>query len=85
MYGQLLAEGYLTSRVGAGTFVTELAMLPAPARPFAGLLSPQPKAVPRTTGVISFNPGPCRESSNGAIVSGPIQQADVAPRAAREA
>lgn len=56
-YDQLLAEGYLTSRVGAGTFVTELAVLPAPARPFTGPLSPQPKAVPRTTGVISFNPG----------------------------
>jgi GntR family transcriptional regulator/MocR family aminotransferase len=57
-YEQLLAEGYLTSRVGAGTFVTDLTIPRADARagPVATPARPEASPAPATAG-ISFNPG----------------------------
>src|SRR5512139_1935376 len=55
-YEQLLAEGYLTSRVGAGTFVADLSVSRAHVRPVASAPGPGP-APRRAAGAISFSPG----------------------------
>jgi GntR family transcriptional regulator/MocR family aminotransferase len=55
-YEQLLAEGYLTSRVGAGTFVADLAIPRSGARGAPAAVSRRP-APAATTTAISFNPG----------------------------
>lgn len=55
-FEQLVAEGYLTSRVGSGTFVAELAVPRAAPRPAPAPAPSRPAGpVPRTA--ISFNPG----------------------------
>ena len=42
-YDRLTGEGFITSRVGAGTFVSDdLAAQPGPARPAGGALRPRP-------------------------------------------
>ena len=57
-YEQLLVEGYLTSRVGSGTFVTDLEIPHADrqARLVATRARPAPSPAPGTAD-ISFNPG----------------------------
>jgi GntR family transcriptional regulator/MocR family aminotransferase len=57
-YEQLLAEGYLMSRVGAGTFVTDLTIARADTRAVLAATRARPEASPaRATAEISFNPG----------------------------
>src|SRR3954451_3456839 len=41
-YERLVAEGYLTARVGAGTFVASVQAAPAPVRKAADPLRPRP-------------------------------------------
>jgi GntR family transcriptional regulator/MocR family aminotransferase len=95
-FEQLVAEGYLASRVGSGTFVAELA-LPRPApRPAP---TPDQPAAPAARALISFNPGlpdlarfprrrwaktlrdVCLEARAGAFGYGPVE----GERALREA
>ncbi len=56
-YERLVAEGYLSSRVGAGTYVAPIRARPSPPRPPADPLRPRATPGPRPT-----RPGPAWRS-----------------------
>jgi GntR family transcriptional regulator / MocR family aminotransferase len=56
-YGQLLAEGYLTSRTGSATRVAEVSGPPAGDRPGPAAVSPAPGRPPEPPLIADFQPG----------------------------